>query len=179
MSLGFWIALSIIVSFAVTSLSGFLLIPWLRKLKFGQTIYDIGPAWHKSKQGTPTMGGIMFIIGTVISFAITILSSHLSSDVNLITDYNSSPLTSAAYIKLFGGLIMALLFGAIGFIDDYIKVVKKRNLGLTITQKTVAQILIIAGYLVTLRMAGTPYIFIPFVGNKEYAIWIRKKSKRF
>lgn len=49
---------------AVTAGLGFAMVPWLRKLKFGQTILDIGPKWHKSKQGTPTMGGLMFIIGT-------------------------------------------------------------------------------------------------------------------
>lgn len=56
--------LALTIGFTVTSLLGFLIIPWLHKLKFGQTILDIGPSWHKHKQGTPTMGGIMFIIGT-------------------------------------------------------------------------------------------------------------------
>ena len=49
-------------AFTVTTVLGFFMIPWLRKLKFGQTILDIGPKWHKKKQGIPTMGGIMFII---------------------------------------------------------------------------------------------------------------------
>lgn len=53
--------ISVIIAFGVTAGLGFVIIPWLRKLKFGQTILDIGPSWHKSKQGTPNMGGIMFI----------------------------------------------------------------------------------------------------------------------
>ena len=52
-----------VLCFGITALLGFVAIPALRKLKFGQTILDIGPAWHKSKNGTPTMGGIMFIAG--------------------------------------------------------------------------------------------------------------------
>ena len=53
-----------LLSFALSALSGFIFIPWLRKLKFGQTILEIGPNWHRAKQGTPTMGGFMFYAGT-------------------------------------------------------------------------------------------------------------------
>ena len=56
------IVLSALGAFGITALLGYGIIPWLHKLKFGQTILDIGPKWHKKKQGTPTMGGIMFII---------------------------------------------------------------------------------------------------------------------
>ena len=56
-----------LVAFAVTLLLGYVVIPYLKKLKFGQTILEEGPNWHKSKQGTPTMGGIMFIIGVIIA----------------------------------------------------------------------------------------------------------------
>ena len=62
------IALSVVISFLIAFLLGFVLIPWLRKLHFGQTILEIGPAWHKSKQGTPVMGGFMFIISTLAAF---------------------------------------------------------------------------------------------------------------
>ena len=58
------IVLAIVISFLIAFLLGFVLIPWLRKLHFGQTILEIGPAWHKSKQGTPTVGGLIFIIPT-------------------------------------------------------------------------------------------------------------------
>ena len=59
-----------VIAFAVTALLGYVVIPYLRKLKFGQTILEIGPNWHKDKQGTPTMGGVMFIIGTVLSLVL-------------------------------------------------------------------------------------------------------------
>ena len=59
-----------VIAFGVTAGLGFVIIPWLRKLKFGQTILDIGPSWHKSKQGTPNMGGLMFIIGIMVAFAV-------------------------------------------------------------------------------------------------------------
>ena len=58
------------VAFAVTAGSGYFVIPYLKKLKFGQTILDIGPKWHKGKQGTPTMGGVMIIAGVLISILI-------------------------------------------------------------------------------------------------------------
>ena len=60
------VIISIVIAFGITAALGFVIIPWLRKLKFGQTILEIGPSWHKSKQGTPNMGGIMFIIGLCI-----------------------------------------------------------------------------------------------------------------
>ena len=59
--------LAVVVGFVVTLLLGRVLIPFLHKLKYGQTILDIGPKWHKAKQGTPTMGGIMFIAGTILA----------------------------------------------------------------------------------------------------------------
>ena len=81
---------TVVLSFLIAFLLGFVLIPWLRKLKFGQTILDIGPAWHKSKQGTPIMGGIMFIVAivtvTVVSTIIYIvngdsLASSFTADI--------------------------------------------------------------------------------------------------
>ena len=66
--------ISIIIAFGVTAGLGFVIIPWLRKLKFGQTILDIGPSWHKAKQGTPNMGGLMFIAGIILSLVITCLT---------------------------------------------------------------------------------------------------------
>ncbi len=151
-----------IIAFGVTAVLGYVMIPWLHKLKFGQTILDIGPKWHKKKQGTPTMGGIMFIVGTVLAVVGTfatdkIMGGDLIGGENLVTE--------GFYTRFWAGLIMALGFALVGFLDDYIKVVKKRNLGLTVVQKTVIQLLIIFGYLFSMRMAGDPYMFIPFVGN--------------
>ena len=82
------IIISVVLAFGITAGLGFVIIPWLRKLKFGQTILDIGPSWHKSKQGTPNMGGIMFIIGILVSFAIGALVFHLAGG-NLQSDYSA------------------------------------------------------------------------------------------
>ena len=70
------VIITIVVAFGVTAGSGFVIIPWLKKLKFCQTILDISPLWHKSKQGTPNMGGLMFILGIIVSFIIGALTLH-------------------------------------------------------------------------------------------------------
>ncbi|MEG1835321.1 MAG: phospho-N-acetylmuramoyl-pentapeptide-transferase [Oscillospiraceae bacterium] len=165
-AIGFCAALSFLIAFV----SGFVIIPWLRKLKFGQTILDIGPAWHKSKQGTPVMGGFMFIISTLIAFIITVITDKLLGG-NILT--GDSLIPDSMKIKIFSGLLMALGFGLIGFADDYIKVVKKRNLGLTVFQKTMAQVLIMLAYLGSLYMSGNTYTYIPFVGmvDLKFFFW--------
>ncbi len=165
------IVLAVALSFLIAFLLGFVLIPWLRKLHFGQTILEIGPAWHKSKQGTPVMGGFMFIISTVVSFGVVALTDYFMGG-NLFTA--GVLVENSIKIKLIAGVLMALGFGLIGFADDYIKVVKKRNLGLTITQKSIAQILLMLAYLGALFMSGNTYMFIPFVGNVDlhFFFWI-------
>ena len=169
-----WIALilSVAVGFGVSFGLGFGVVPWLHKLKFGQTILDIGPSWHKKKQGTPTMGGILFIAGFIASVAVVLVTDKLLGG-NILMNNNSRP-ENMVYIKIFGGILMAVAFSMIGFIDDYIKVVKKRNLGLTELQKTVLQILVIGVYLFTLNLAGVHFTFIPYIGMFENDIifWI-------
>ena len=169
----FMIALAAALAFGVTALLGFAVIPWLHKLKFGQTILDIGPSWHKNKQGTPTMGGILFIAGTLAAITVTLITDKLLGGDILAGDY-AVPLEIRS--KVIAGILMALGFGVIGFADDYIKVVKKRNLGLTIAQKTIAQVLVMGAYLCSLylSMNRKPYMFIPFVGNVEmgFFFWI-------
>lgn len=155
------LGLAVVIAFGVTALSGIVIIPHLRRLKFGQTILDIGPRWHKSKQGTPTMGGVMFIAGTLLAVAVVLVTDKImGGDIVL----GENIIRQAMYTKLFSGIIMALTFGLIGFVDDYIKVVKKRNLGLTIRQKTLMQLLVILAYLGSLKLAGCDYMFIPFYG---------------
>lgn len=147
------------IGYLGTELLGKIMIPWLHKLKFGQTILDIGPSWHKNKQGTPTMGGITFIISICISCAFVLGLNTIAK--------NPLRLDDSTNIKLWAGIIMALLFGLIGFADDYIKVVKKRNLGLTIPQKSIAQIAVCAAYLTAIyfAMGKAPYMYVPFVGQ--------------
>ncbi|MBO5410208.1 MAG: phospho-N-acetylmuramoyl-pentapeptide-transferase [Clostridia bacterium] len=167
------VAMAGISGLLVTAVLGFPFIPWLRKLRFGQTILDIGPGWHKSKQGTPTMGGLMFIIGTVAAILVTAVTDKIAGG-DIIAE--GSLIASEQYTKLWSGVLMALAFALIGFVDDYIKAVKHRNLGLTIKEKTVAQMLVIVAYLTSLYMDmhGQPYMFVPFVGIIEigFFYWI-------
>ena len=160
-----------ILSFLIAFLLGFVLIPWLRKLKFGQTILDIGPAWHKSKQGTPVMGGIMFIVSTILSVICVLVTDYLMGG-NLFGSEHVMPDTLK--VKLVAGVVLAIGLGLVGFADDYIKVVKKRNLGLTEIQKTIPQVILIIGYLVTLYLNGLTYMKIPFVGvvDLKWFFWI-------
>lgn len=162
-------AVAAVVAFAISFALGYVVIPFLHKLKFGQTILEIGPKWHKNKQGTPTMGGILFIVGTLVAFGVVVLiDKFLGGDIigtNEIVEKSMN-------IKVWGGLVMALGFAFIGFLDDYIKVVKKRNMGLTILQKTILQIVLMVGYLLTLFINDpTGSMFIPFVGMIETKIF--------
>ncbi len=146
------------LSFGITALTGRWMIPFLHKLHFGQTIREVGPSWHKGKQGTPTMGGLMFILGIVVAVFVS---------VPLFYRFGMSE-TFLLQVKLFAGLAMAVGFGAIGFLDDYISVVKKRNLGLTEKQKLVLQFAVAAAYLGSLALAGgTSATVIPFVGKVD------------
>ncbi len=110
--------LALLVGLFISALAGPIIIPYLIKLKFGQEIREIGPSWHKNKRGTPTMGGMIFILSVLICTALFMRN------------------TEGLCLMLFG-----LSFGIIGFADDYIKVVKKRNLGLTEKQKFTLQLL--------------------------------------
>ncbi|MBR2715224.1 MAG: phospho-N-acetylmuramoyl-pentapeptide-transferase [Ruminococcus sp.] len=161
MEIGIWAFCTAVVSFAISAISGKYLVPFLHKLKYGQTILDVGPSWHKNKQGTPTMGGLMFILGIVISTIISVASFAVFHDGFGDNEY-----------FVFAGLFLALCYGAIGFIDDYIKVVKKRNLGLTAIQKLVLQFSVVAIYLLIMRVIGdNTDIYIPFVGYLDIGIF--------
>ncbi|HBI52617.1 MAG TPA: phospho-N-acetylmuramoyl-pentapeptide-transferase [Ruminococcaceae bacterium] len=150
----------------ITAVLGFALIPWLRKLKFGQTILDIGPAWHKkSKQGTPTMGGMMFVVGTTAAITIGMIllavNGLLGTDELALKDM-------AGVISVFAA---AFFFGFIGFIDDFIKVKKKQNEGLTAMQKIIMQVLVIAAFFTARVISGdtSTVIKFPFIG--ELDLW--------
>lgn len=160
------VIISLVTSFVVTALLGFVLIPFLHKLKFGQNILtDIGPAWHAKKQGTPTMGGIMFIIGIIFAVAIGLIACKIGG----ISAFASLEITrNQQMTRLFAGILMAIGFALVGFADDYIKVVKKRNLGLTEIQKTIPQVLIIGAYLASLVISESTSMFIPFYGKVAF-----------
>ncbi len=108
------------ISFFITILLGPKVIPFLHKLKFGQTVRDEGPESHKAKTGTPTMGGLIFLTGVLVASLVYV---------------GRFPATLPVMLLTFG-------FGIVGFLDDYIKVVKKRSMGLRAWQKMGLQLLI-------------------------------------
>ena len=160
------VLISIVTAFVVTAVSGYVLIPFLHKLKFGQNILtDIGPAWHAKKQGTPTMGGFMFMLGILVATAVALVACKLGN----FSAFSELDVTRNQQLtRLFAGIIMALGFAMVGFADDYIKVVKKRNLGLTEIQKTIPQVLIIGGYLASLIMSESTSMYIPLYGKVAF-----------
>ncbi|MDW4526397.1 phospho-N-acetylmuramoyl-pentapeptide-transferase [Rossellomorea marisflavi] len=115
---------TIIAAFIITAVLAPIFIPFLRRLKFGQSIRDEGPQSHQKKTGTPTMGGIVFLLSIV---ATTFLMTGRFSDIGPET-----------YLMI----LVTVGFGLLGFLDDFIKVVMKRNLGLTSKQKLAGQIVI-------------------------------------
>jgi phospho-N-acetylmuramoyl-pentapeptide-transferase len=135
---------SILSAFVLALVAGPILIPLLRRLKFGQNVRSDGPQSHLKKTGTPAMGGLIFLVVTII----VCLVFSKDKDMLLV-------------------LASTLLFGLIGFADDYIKIVKKRSLGLRAWQKIVAQLVVaIVLTLVTsgVNQVGTS-ILIPFTGK--------------
>ncbi len=169
---GVFSLIAVVLSFGITALLGKRFIPFLKRVNFGQTIREEGPKWHIKKDGTPTMGGIMFIIGIVAATIIAIPVYYAVTGRDTFAVFGE---TTLMQVKVFGGLFMAIGFGAIGFFDDYIKVVKKRNLGLTAWQKLILQFLVAGAYLVTLYLAGEDTkTFIPALGyvDLSFGYWI-------
>ena len=138
------VILSILGGFGISALLGKFLIPALRALKAGQSIKEIGPTWHKSKSGTPTMGGLMFMAASLLCIVTGIWSGQWTQLIVL---------------------ALALMFGAIGFVDDFIKVKKKRNLGLTSLQKLLLQVVASVIFLLAMHFAGAMSyeLRLPFV----------------
>ena len=140
-----------VIAFVIAAICGPVMIPVLHRLKFGQEIREIGPSWHKKKSGTPTMGGFIFILPILICTFVFVRTS------------------TAAALALF-----ALSFGLVGFIDDYIKVVKKRNLGLTEKQKFLLQLLFSVVFVIisiyVFEFIDTK-IFVPFLKTEIELSW--------
>ncbi|MBQ4629518.1 MAG: phospho-N-acetylmuramoyl-pentapeptide-transferase [Clostridia bacterium] len=131
-----------IIAFVIAAVCGPILIPLFRRLKFGQQIREEGPSWHQKKSGTPPMGGFIFMIPILVC---TLLFARTTLTVCLV--------------------LFAMSFGLVGFIDDYIKVVKKRNLGLSAKHKFLLQFLFSAVFIAVsiyaFELIDTK-IFIPF-----------------
>lgn len=150
--------LAIVIAAVITGLLGYFMVSFLHKIKFGQTIREVGPSWHKNKQGTPTMGGIMFIIGSSVAAVICIAFLWL----------NGGAETQLMLVKVMAGALMAVGFGIVGFLDDYISIKKHRNLGLTEIQKLILQFIIVGAYLLSVALAGgTTETVIPFLGSVD------------
>ena len=155
-------SISAIIAFAITALLGIPMIPFLRRLKFGQTIREEGPAWHSKKQGTPTMGGLMFIIGTIVAVMVCV-------PLYVVAAGTGEQMLSI--VRVLSGLLMAVAMGLVGFMDDFISIRKHRNLGLTEKQKLVLQFAIVIAYLASVRIAGgSSEMLIPFIGVVDWGI---------
>lgn len=133
--------LALLVAFGVAALLGPIVIPILHRLKFGQNVRDDGPKTHLKKQNTPTMGGVMILIAIV---AATLIFAHKN------------------YSLALWALLFAVLFGLVGFLDDFIKIIKKRSMGLHAWQKIAAQFVLSLGFAIALY-------FHPSVGS---TIWL-------
>jgi phospho-N-acetylmuramoyl-pentapeptide-transferase len=146
MSSYFAVPIPVIISFLLSVVLGPVIIPFLRKLKFGQTVRDDGPQSHLKKNGTPTMGGMIFLLSVIV--------------------------TSCLYMKNYPQLIPVLFvtvgFGIVGFLDDYIKVVLKRSEGLTPLQKMFGQFLVTGVFAVYMyKFSGISMeMIIPFFPGK-------------
>lgn len=139
--------LALLIAFAISAGLGPVVIPILRKLKIGQTIRNEGPETHLAKNGTPTMGGVLILLGLIVGSLVFIKTSD----------------------KILPILFLTVGFGIVGFIDDFIKVVLKRSMGLRAWQKMGLQILITGLFGAYMQfMSDVPLdMIIPFTGGKE------------
>ena len=151
------ILLAAVTAFVVSAVVGWFLIPALRALHAGQSIKEIGPNWHKSKEGTPTMGGIMFIAAIIVSVLI----------------FGWQDIAQGSWQALFV-LGFALVCGAIGFIDDYAKIRRHENTGLTAGWKFLLQLAAAIAFTVLMRGEGylTPNLFVPFFNVTFPLPWV-------
>jgi len=141
--------LSFFSAMLLTALIGYFLVKLLRRIKAGQSIREDGPVWHKSKAGTPTMGGLMFIAAIAVVCLTVGLPDMLLGE--------------------FGHVIVlcfALVFAAIGFLDDFQKLKKKQNMGLSALQKFLLQLAAAVVLVLLLRYTGhlSPELYVPFFG---------------
>ena len=144
------VLMPVIISFLISVIFCPILIPFLRKLKFGQTEREDGPESHLKKTGTPTMGGLVILASILLTSLIYV----------------------GRYKEIIPVLFMTLGFGLIGFLDDYIKVVKKRSLGLTPSQKMTLQFIVTGVFIYYyFQVAGLDTsIKIPFVDGIGFVI---------
>ncbi len=148
--------IALAVSFAVTAAAGAFLVPFMKRIHAGQTIREDGPTWHMSKQGTPIMGGLMFITGCIVTCLAVGFKAISQGDLR--------------HVMIVG---FSLVFGAIGFSDDYLKLKKKQNMGLTASQKFLLQLAAAIVMVLLLRRAGyiSGELLIPFSMSTVTVPW--------
>ncbi len=134
------IVITITISFLITVLLSPIFIPFLRRLKFGQSIREEGPQSHMKKSGTPTMGGVIIVISILITFVVMSMKS------------TNEVMTYEYWLLIF----ILLAYGLLGFLDDFIKIAFKRNLGLTSKQKLLGQLLVAIIFFIVLKMNDFP-----------------------
>lgn len=158
-----WVLGSAIASFVIAAFFGRWLTPKLRSRGAVHEVSEDAPKWLKRRQGVPTMGGLIFILSAVVtSIVCVLLFSYFES-------YDKDVL------KVTAGLVMALAFGVIGYVDDYIKIKKKGSTGLKVKHKLIAQFIVAAAYLFVLYLLGvTSNIVIPYSGIYDIGVffWI-------
>ena len=139
-----------VLAFLISTAFGKYYIPWLRKEKARQEIREDGPTWHMSKSGTPTMGGVMFILAAAV--------------VCLTVGFEG--MLHGSFVHIFV-LLFAMVFGAIGFLDDWEKIKKKQNLGLTARMKFLLQLAAALVFVLLMRQIGflKPNLYVPFSGR--------------
>ncbi len=154
----FWVVL--VSVFVLTVIAERVLIPILRSHKIGQVIYDLGPRWHKNKEGVPTMGGIGFILPTLIVTAAWFIVMGVRGE-------------ASQYVPLAMVLIFGVANGAIGFVDDYCKLIKKQNEGLTAKQKLFLQLVIASAYVCVASYMGymDTAVALPFTDTEWELGW--------
>lgn len=150
--MSFWVVnlITALLSFVIAGVSGIFLVPFLHKIKFGQPIKTVdGPKWHEKKQGTPTMGGFMFIISTVLTSVAGYWIYRWKTGVDTTDKASFKP-----FYLLLAVVLFSVAFGVIGFIDDYTKVSRKNNDGLTPWQKIAIQLVVSVGFLAAIHFFG-------------------------
>ena len=147
------LTLALVMAFITAVIVGRFYVPWLKKIKAGQEIKENGPTWHMSKSGTPTMGGVIFISACTL--------------VCLTVGFDS--MRSGDFTHIFV-LLFALVFGAIGFLDDWEKLRKKQNLGLSTKAKFLLQLVAALVFVLLLRRMGyiSTHLYIPFWNTEVY-----------
>lgn len=149
--------MTLAIAFLITVLLSQVFIPFLKRLKFGQSIREEGPKSHLQKSGTPTMGGLMIIVSVVITAII------------MVNKFTGGPIGYELWLLLF----VLLGFGLLGFLDDFIKVALKRNLGLTSKQKLIGQLLIAIVFYIILRINNfSTYIQVPGTNIQWELGWV-------